>query len=341
MSFSKTDFDTTCYKPKMHQAKSLSEIPFSFNARSNLTIQVKADGEFNWVKYQREGETYAVNRFGRKTTDLPCLKEFAEQLAKWNVVECEVLAELYAVDKNNNPLTLPNFIHFLKGEDKSLHNQVKIGLFDLLSVNGVKSELIYSMKYSNMMQWCEGGNLVHVLPWSEPTKLESVQNFWKEKVDHEKWEGLVIRQNNDIWKLKPNCDVDAVILGLNKNNKGWDEGMARSVKLALMTDEGNFVEIGDCSGVGEEEAMELRKLEEFKVSEDRTTVWVQPIVIVTVEYIATYPDTKNRVFSINDGAFKEMGEMTCVRLKSPHVKGYRADKKACIEDVGLNQVEIQ
>lgn len=326
----------------MHTAKSLSEVPLQFayanhKCQRNVTAQVKADGEFNYIKYSREGETYLVNRFGRKTTDLPALKELKDLLMKWNFVEAEILAELYAVDEQGKPLTLPNLIHFLKGHETHLRQQIKLGLFDLQSINGTRSDLTYPIKYETMQAWCNGGKLVQVLEWIEPKDVAEVERYWKEKVEGEKWEGLVIRVNGDCWKLKPNCDIDVAIIGINKNNKGFEEGKAKSLKMALMNDDGGFVEIGDCSGVGEEEAKELFKLTEFKIGEDNTTVFVQPIVIVTIEYIQTYPDTRNKVYRL-DGGFKESGEQTLVRLRNPHVKGYRADKKACIEDISLSQL---
>ena len=94
----------------------------------------------------------------------------------------------------------------------------------------------------------------------------------------------------------------------------------------------------DCSGVGEIEARELFTLTDFKIGEDSRTVFVQPLPIATVEYIEAYQGTRNRRFIIQDGKLKEAGEQTLVKLKSPHVFKYRADKKACVEDIGLNQV---
>jgi hypothetical protein len=106
-----------------------------------------------------------------------------------------------------------------------------------------------------------------------------------------------------------------------------------------MSEDGDYVEIGDCSGIGEDDSKELFELtRSFSVGEDNATVFVEPVVIATVEYIQTYPDTRNKVYRIEKGRVREVGETTLVRLRNPHVKGYRADKKACLEDVGLNQV---
>jgi ATP-dependent DNA ligase len=335
-TFEKVEQDVTCYKPKMHSAKDLKDIPLSFNR--NTTCQVKADGEFNYIKYSREGETFALNRFGRKTVALPALMELAGLMVRWNIVEAEMLGEFYAVDEQGKPLTLPKLIHYLKGSDTILQQFVKIGLFELVSLNGAKSELIFPLKFQTMQEWVKDGSLVHVLDWIEPANLEQVQEYWKDKVETDKWEGLVVRFNGDVWKVKPNVNLDAAIIGINKNNKGFELKKAKSLKLALMNDDGSFVEIGDCSGVGEQEAGELWSLTDFKLGEDNQTVYVQPVVIATIEYIDTYLDTKNKCYVIDGKSIREVGEQTLVRLKSPHIIGYRADKKACLEDIGLNQV---
>jgi hypothetical protein len=202
-----------------------------------------------------------------------------------------------------------------------------------------RARLIYPLKYEQMIEWFAGASLVHVLDFSEPTSFEQVERFWEHNVVQLKWEGLVIRLNGAIWKVKPNCDVDVAIIGVNKNNKGYEEGKAKSLKMALINEDGDYVEIGDCSGIGEDESKELFELtKNFKIGEDNTTVFVQPVVIAAVEYIQTYPDTRNKVYRIENGQVREIGETTLVRLRNPHVKGYRADKKACIKDVGLNQV---
>jgi ATP-dependent DNA ligase len=337
-NFQKVDFDITHLKPKMKAFKSLRDVPLQWEGKRNITVQVKADGEFNYVKYSREHETFLLNRFGRKTTDLPCLNELIEHLKTWNIVEAEILAELYAVDKNGKPLTLPNLIHFLKGGDEKLWSQIKLGVFELVSLNGVNSSLIYSLKFTQMEQWFQETKLVHILPWIEPNHYAEVETYWKVMVEGEHWEGLILRQNGETFKVKPNNDIDCVILGINKNNKGYEQGKAKSLKIGLMNEDGSFVEIGDCAGIGEEESKELFKLTSLKIGEDNTTLFIKPLVVITVEYIETYPDTRNKRYIIEKGEIFEKGEQILVRLRNPHVKAYRKDKKVCVEDVGLNQI---
>lgn len=343
--FTKVDLDITEHKPKMKAVyvanyRDLAVIFPKCAIPQNTTLQVKADGEFNWVHIDRK-EIYAVNRFGRKTEDLPALKELHAQFLKYPYLqECELLAEMYAVDENGKALTLPNFIHYLKGNDKSLHDRIHLGLFDFIffksdTVGRVVRENTNSILRFKMLEGYNG-KLCHVLEWIEPKTWIEVEQYWSKKVDDEKWEGLVIRTNGDTWKAKPNRDVDAVVIGINKNNKGFDKRLAKSLKVALMRDDGNFVELGDATVPSNAEASELFALTRVKVSEDTNTVFVKPLVIVQIDYISVFPNTRNTIR--DKGNFAEIGEMPLVRMKSPRVKGYRRDKKVCVSDIGLNQI---
>jgi len=338
LKFEKSDFEIIEFKPNM-KAEQINEVCARFQVQKPrmLVASVKADGEFNYVSYLREEETFMVNRFGRKTTGLPALEQLKEALAKWNIVECELLAELHAVD-NGKPLMLPNLIHYLKGHEKGLLNKIHIGVFDLVSINDMPSELLYPVKLAMVEEWFKDCSLVEALEYIEPKNSEELLQFWKDKVEGEKWEGLVIRENGEIIKVKPRREVDGVIIGINKRNKGFEQQKAKSLKMALLRDDGLFVEIGDVAGIGEQEAEKLWELTNFKVGEDRETLFVQPIVIATVEYIQTFDNTKNRVFRMESGIFKEVDSQTLVRLRNPHVIAYREDKEVRVEDIGLNQV---
>jgi ATP-dependent DNA ligase len=340
--FSKVGLDITEHKPKMKpiyvaKPEGLRAIPVSFG---KTTLQVKADGEFNLIHVDRNG-IYAVNRFGRKTEELPALKELHTQFLHYPYLqECELLAEMYAVSEDGKPLSLPNFIHYLKGEDKSLQNRIHLGLFDFLFyqsdiVGRVKRENTDSATRFKMLEGLNG-ILCHVLPWVEPRDWLDIEDAWSTMVEGEGWEGLVVRVNGDTYKAKPNRDIDAVIIGINKNNKGYEKGLAKSVRVALLREDGNFVELGDATVPSEAEARELFALTRVKVGEDPSLVLVKPLVVVQINYISLFPETIN---GVRDGkTLRCFGTTVLARMKSPRVVGYRKDKKVCVEDVGLNQI---
>lgn len=348
VKFTKVNTDITQYKPKMKpiyvkQPDDLQAIPFEFG---KTTVQLKADGEFTYVHLDKQG-VYAINRFGRKTEDLPALTELWEGfMGVQSATEMEVLGELYAVDLNGKPLPLPKFIHYLKGNDGYTairHANIHLGIFDVLKITMRGKETVYPQKNfasSNrrfeLAARFEKGNLANVLPYYTPKDMDEVYDIWVEKVVNEGWEGLVIR-NGETYKAKPNCDVDAVIIGVNKNTKGYEKGIAKSVVVALMNDEGNFVVLGDATVPSEAEARALFALTRVKVGEDPTTTWVTPIVVVQISYISLFADTTNDVRKRENTA-RQIGVTKFVRMKSPHVVAYRKDKKVCVSDVGLSQV---
>lgn len=333
VKFTKVDLDITEYKPKMKpiyvsSVQDLRAIPVAFG--KSATGQVKADGEFNLIHVD-EKQVYAINRFGRKTEDLPALKELQKLFSKNTKIinNMEFLAEMYGVDESGKPVTLPNFIHMLKGGDPSVHNRIHLGLFDIIcAVQDTKAKF-------DMIERNFNGKLVNVLPYIIPKSFEEIEQFYRIALN-EGWEGLVIRVNGDTYKAKPNCDVDAVIIGINKNTKGYEKGLAKSVRVALMRDDGNFVELGDATVPSVEEARELFALTRVKVYETPETVFVRPIVVVQISYISLFPDTINAVRASN--SLVEIGTTMFVRMKSPRVVAYRKDKKVCISDIGINQV---
>lgn len=347
--FSKVSLDITEHKPKMKpfyiaKPEDLRAIPFTPN---RTTVQVKADGEFSLIHIDRN-EIYAVNRFKRKTTDLPALKELHMLFLKTDLASADLLAELYAKDINGYPLPLPKFIHYLKGEDASLQDRIYIGLFDFVKLTAIRytddidttvgRENIPDSKTRFNMLKVFNGKLCNVLEYVVPENQADIEWFWKLQVEDEGWEGLVIRTNGDTYKAKPNRDIDAVIIGVNKNNKGYQKGLAKSVKVALMPTEGSFVELGDATIPSEAEARELYALTHVKVNEDANTAFVKPLAVVTISYISLFPDTINTIYKLLLGGFTEVGTMKAVRMKSPRVTGYRKDKQACTADVGMNQI---
>lgn len=249
--FTKVDMDITRYKPKMKPVYvgSIADLRFIPFVAGKETVQVKADGEFNFIHVYKDG-AYALNRFGRMTRDLPALKELHALFLKnaADMGEADLLAEMYAVDDDGKPLSLPNFIHYLKGGDPKLHNNIHLGIFQMITAVR-DSAVIFPM-----LEKAFSGKLVHVLDYIVPWDFTDLENYWQQKVVSEGYEGLVIRVNGDTYKAKPNCDVDAVIIGVNKNNKGYARGLAKSVKVALMPTENTFMELGDATIPSEAEA---------------------------------------------------------------------------------------
>ena len=327
-------------KPVMKLLKSIMDIKLI----PNLTVvQVKCDGEFNLLRYNKEGETYTLNRWGRKRTELPALKELQDTLAQMSFRQAEFLVELYAKE-GDTPLKLPQFIHYIKSGKEELLNKIHIGVWDILSIDGKPVKENYLWKYDEASSWFKNCKLVSVLPYLQPRNHAEIKTFWQVFVEKLGYEGLVIRNNSDIYKLKPKGEFDAVIIGLNKES-GYgkrtlfeEKQQVPSLRLAVMNEKGDFIEVGDCaSGLNEELRKALYKLTKFKVGEDDKCVYIKPRVVVQVEYTETYRKER-RVLRFDGEKFTQVGTTPFVSLRHPRLLRFRPDKTVNPTDLRATQI---
>ena len=335
-------------KPIMKTLEDIKQVKTMAAQGGDYTIvSAKADGEFTLVHYERDGESYCANRWQRKTTSFPALNELIEALKRTQIVKADILSELYGME-NGRPMALPKLIHFIKGGDERLHDNLFLGIFDVVSLNDLTIREPYHWKLEEAQRWFKGCVHVHVLPWAivkgrnelvvNRNIVASVEDFWNHYVTLEGYEGIILRNAFGIFKLKPLLELDAVIIGINKQNKGFKEQTARSLKLALRNQDGSFVEIGDvASGITVQLGKKLWQLTQHKVGEDNESVFVKPIVIINVEFNAIYPKTRNRVFTFD--SFKEIGTQPVMRMRHPKFIRFRTDKNPSVADIGLQQVD--
>jgi len=330
-----TDIKIDHLKPKMKTLPSFKALDI---VAGQTVIQAKVDGEFTLLSFSKEG-SYTVNRWGRARTDFPALNEFVEAMKKTGLERAEVLCELF-VAEDDKPRKLPDYIHYIKSGDPELLKKIHIGVFDLVSIKGKPVKQSYAWKLDEVSGWLEGCRLCHVLPYMKPATIQDVEDFWNQWVEQRGYEGLVARSNDDIWKVKPISEVDAVITGINKRELFWS-GKVTSIRLALMDEQGNFVELGDCaSGITHELRSSLWRLMDFKVAEDDKVVWVKPVVICTVQYTDVFRG-RNMVFKYEEGkGYVPTWHTEFVRLRHPRLIGFRADKRVTPEDLRLEQVPL-
>jgi ATP-dependent DNA ligase len=199
-------------KPNMKTLDSLDLLKLS----SETVITAKLDGEFTLLSYTKDGETYTLNKWGHKRQDFPALNQFIEAMNKTPLTHVEMLCELYA-QENGKPANLPTFLRYIKGKDKKL-DDIHIGIWDLIKIDGYAPQQTYAWKLEEVERWLQGCTHVKVVPYIKPHTIEEVKNFWRTCVEEKGYEGLVIRNGDDIYKIKPCLEVDAVIIGINKKS---------------------------------------------------------------------------------------------------------------------------
>lgn len=338
---------TDTLKPTMKVLSAIEDIPI------NSVLSAKADGEFNYLAYNRTGfsftesQAYTLNGWGKLRTDFPALNYFIDRMNQTEFNSAEMLCELYAID-NFRPVNLPTFLHFIKGKPPQL-DKIFIGLFEIFSLNGNPFTGSYFNRMdflSNIVQRQTSPNPAtpaHVLPFQRADRASDIYAFWNAYVKGYRYEGVVVHTNMEVYKCKPVHDLDAVIIGINKKS-GYGKGnlfaqqLVTSLKLALMTEQGEFVEVGDCaSGIDHNLRRTLWKLMDYKVGEDDKSVYVKPLVIAKIEYTDIFKG-RNKTFYLTLEGYKETGTMPLVRFKSPRLIGFRKDKQVSPQDLSIQQI---
>jgi DNA modification methylase len=326
-------------KPNMRPLERLELLEVTPN---QTVVGAKLDGEFTLLSYNRERESYVLNKWGHIRQDFPALNQFVEAMNKTEVTHAELLCELYAKE-DGKPTNLPTFMRYIKGKDKDI-NKIHIGIWDLIKIDGNPPPNDFAWKLEEVERWVKGCTHVAVVPYIKPQTIQDIKDFWRACVEEKGYEGLVIRNGDQIFKIKPSLDVDAVIIGLNKesnygrNLSHFQQKEITSIKLALMQPDETFIELSDCaSGITEELRTALWKLMDYKVSEDDKTVYVKPIVVCTIQYTDTY-QKERQVLKFDGEKYTEAGTKPFVSLRHPRLIRFRPDKAVNPQDLRTTQI---
>lgn len=269
--------------------------------------------------------------------NFPAVNELCEALKIRGLMDVVLLAELYAVE-DGKPLTLPKFLSRAKGKNQ-LPESMRLGVFDLVSMNGDTVKEDYGWKMDEVSEWLEGCQYCHVLPYIKAQNRLQVREFWKEHVEGLGFEGLVARSGDGkIWKVKPSADVDVVIIGLNKTQL-FEQQKITSLKTALMEEDGTLIELTDVSsGIDHDLRTFLWRLMKYKVGEDGRTVYIKPMVVCTVEYQETFEESLKRRWRFDGEQYIKEEKRKLVSLRFPRLVGFRDDKTVNPTDLRRTQI---
>jgi len=317
------------YKPKMRNLPSFSDVPIG----PDTIVTAKVDGEFNVLKHGPD-LTHTHNLWDTRRYDLPCIAEARATLLNRGIESALMLTELYGVDKEGNMLRLPDFIHEIRSGDR---NRILLGVFDLIEVNGKAVKESYLWRLQEVEGWFDACKLVQVVPYRAVKAKDEVKQLWDTWVEEERYEGLVINSAGSWYKVKKRATIDAVIIGLNKRDL-YEKGQVTTFKIALIDNRGRFIEVGDvASGIDLPLRRELWKLREYGVKDTRETLYIQPFIVVEVEYTETF-EAEKPVLVYGKGRYQHVSEEPFHSLRHPRLLRFRTDKTASKADTSVDQL---
>ncbi|WP_309492690.1 hypothetical protein [Candidatus Hecatella orcuttiae] len=169
--------------------------------------------------------------------------------------------------------------------------------------------------------------------------LQEAEAFWKEWVEGRGYEGVVARTPRGGFKVKPELTVDAAVVGVKKTERLRVGSVVTSLRLALMSPEGDLVHVGDVSsGIDPETGRRLHALvKHFAVGEDREAYHVRPVLVAEVRCFDVYPGLR-QVWRWDGRRYAARQPRSFFSLKSPVLVRFREDKQLRPEDLALEQI---
>ena len=249
-----------------------------------------------------------------------------------------------------------DLIHYLKGSDTSLRQHIALGLFNFLELNGksINEPQVWKLdemetligRHIDLMR-----KLVYVLPYKyigevAPQKArKAVEDAWHDFVTLKGYEGLVVYLPDTQLKIKTEYELDAVIVGINKND-GFHKKQGTSVRLAVMKDKDTFVEIGDvASGI----TLDMREQlwaykKDFALDETNLTAYAEPVIIVKLVFTDFFeremPSWRLVKKTKNVTERQDAGMVQAITMRHPRLAEVRIDKSVSPMDIGMNQITI-
>jgi len=341
--FSKTHLMTKIVSKYKEQTK-MKELPFEDLVEllkgKKVLVSLKIDGELTGVEFAGQS-TRLFSKDGRVRESLPVTDEITAICKRRKIKYIQLVGELYVVNEKGNIVPYPKAVSVLRApKSEDAEKQIRFAVFDLLKLNQLEyKHKDYKERIRKIKDLFGNGKYVHPIIIEEGN-LNTVEQMWdKVTSGKEGYEGLVIRYNSTVIKVKPLLTVDAAVIGVDRSES--DPSMMGALLLALLDKNNIFRTIGRV-GTGfkiEDRKKWLQWALKNKVSEEKGTIFVNPykdsrVVQVTYEQ----PNFRETNAYKYKNEWQVVGKLPSATLRKPRFDRIRDDKKVNSSDCRLEQI---
>lgn len=273
-----------------------------------------------------------------------------------------IIKELDKKFKSQKNLILAGELYFFTSErerygdtisclgNNSKLDKLRYGIFDI--VYSEKKFFTFQDKYNFLLNEFEisNKNIVHTVEHKK-TPQNSIDKYFIENIEKKGFEGLIVRDNSTIYKIKTEETGDFLITGFTVGEKA---NYIRSVSLGVYLNDHEIIHVGSCGSFASEKIKKdiYDKLSKLKVSsnfhkissEGTPYIFVKPQVVVEVKLLEMQGDRSNDQpirhfkYEFNNNKLTATGKSRSVSILNSRVVNIREDKKASFEDCGLKQI---
>jgi hypothetical protein len=309
-----------------------------------MFLSVKQDGHLAFLV--SDGKSCALyNASGTALKEVPLLKEAAEKLKS---KACTIAGELYVqADQRTYGFEVPSAL--AKSPEK-----LAFAAFDVLDSDTVAADASWEAKFEALEKWLGRDGAAHAVPHQKVDSRSAIAPFFNDHVSVAGAEGIVVRhESGPTYKIKPNIDLDMVVLGYSE---GFDEaaGGVRELLVGLAMSDGAFQVIGQVgNGLTQAQRVELfASLSKAHAESDYLEVsgknvaftMVPPEHVVQIRCIDILSESskgpvRKALLQWKGDWYEHAGQSSAVSLISPVFEGLRSDKSAVAADAGFTQIE--
>jgi len=233
--------------------------------------------------------------------------------------------------------------------DNSKKKNLRLGIFDVVVSDKFLSN--FEKKY-NFLKKTLGKNLKdfsHVFEHKK-IKQKEINKLFKEIVIKNNAEGLIIKNDNVVYKIKKEETADLLITGYTLGNKS---NQIRSISLGVFLNEKEIIHVGSCGNIPTNIRKDLyKKLIKLKVSSNFQKIasngsaynFVKPEIVCEIKLLEFQGDKSNDEpirhlkYEYSNKSLNATGRSRSVSILNCNVVNIRSDKKANFEDCGINQI---
>ena len=308
------------------------------------SISTKYDGHLCFIVKEKD-KTQLLNFNGESFERDELINEIDSLVNKEGII----VGEIY-YNKEGERTRSFDLVKNLKVKDSS----IRIVVFDVLNYDGISYEKsLWDEKKKIISKLFSNGKNIFPIDEIEVESRKEIQTEFEDRVYNQNQEGLVVRGfNGPIFKIKPKLSFDFVVLGYSMGYSD-DFNLLKELLYGVKIGKDEYLIVGKV-GSGftiDQRTSFLEKLNILKVdsnliepSGSKTPfTFIKPQLVIELESVDIINNTsdqkiKKSLIKFEGSSYSKVENKPSVSLISPVFKGFREDKKAESDQVGINRI---
>ena len=233
--------------------------------------------------------------------------------------------------------------------DSKKTKKLRLGIFDLVYSDNVSTNFEDKYKFLKKNLGEKDNDFSHVIEHKKVKSNEIIKSF-KNLVENKNAEGLIIKNETNIYKIKKEESVDLLITGYSLGDKA---NQIRSISLGVYLNDKEIMHVGSCGNMSTDIRKNLyKKLVQLKIKSNFQKIasngsaynFVKPEIVCEIKLLEFQSDKSNDEpirhlkYEYSNKSLNATGRARSVSILNSNVLKIRSDKKANFDDCGINQI---